>query len=114
MEEVHPGRFHEASRMGADKARRAKPRVIPLLPVWPRRESAALGEVPEPALAGELWLYLRHLRDWVELGQSATTELFHAVSTDRVRVRGRARLVHWRPNSRRGRKRHPRRNHWAA
>jgi tetratricopeptide (TPR) repeat protein len=87
MEEVHSGRFHEASRMGADKARKAKPRVIPPLPVWPRRESAVLSEVPETALAIELWLYLRHLRDWVDSGQNATTELFHPASTDRVRSR---------------------------
>lgn len=73
--------------MAADKARKAKPRVIPPLPVWPRRESAVLSEVPEPALTVELWLYLRHLRDWVDSGQSAATELLHPFSSEGVRSR---------------------------
>ncbi|HEY0022963.1 MAG TPA: hypothetical protein VGB24_08635 [Longimicrobium sp.] len=73
--------------MGADKARKAKPRVIPPLPVWPRQESAVLDEVPEPAIAVELWLYLRHLRDWVDVRNRGRTELFVSAPTHQVRRR---------------------------
>ena len=79
--------FYKAIRMGAEKGRRAKPRVIPPLPVWRRQESAVLEEVLEPALALELWLYLRHLRDWVDVPEHGTTELFVSAPTNQVRRR---------------------------
>jgi len=73
--------------MGAEKARKAKPRVIPPLPPWLRRESAVLAEVPEPALAVELWIYLRHLRDWVNVVDRGRTAVFVSTPTQQVRRR---------------------------
>jgi tetratricopeptide (TPR) repeat protein len=60
-----------------------KPRVIPPLPAWPCREAAILAEVTDAALAAELWLQLRHVRDWLDAHEGAA-ELFPPRPTPRV------------------------------
>lgn len=76
--------------MAPDRSQHPKPRVIPPLPAWPRREAAILAEVTDPAVAAELWLQLRHVRDWLE-ARDVADELFPA-PTPRVLAR-RAQAV---------------------
>jgi tetratricopeptide (TPR) repeat protein len=72
--------------MALDRPLHIKPRVIPPLPAWPRREAAILAEVTDPALAAELWLQLRHARDWLD-APDAAAELFPARPAPRVLAR---------------------------
>lgn len=60
---------------------------MPPLPVWSDRADDILREVSEPAISVELWVQLRHLRDWLAFSTRTAAELFHARPSARVIAR---------------------------
>jgi tetratricopeptide (TPR) repeat protein len=65
----------------------SKPRVIPPLPGWPRKEAAILVEVTDAAVAAELWVQLRHVRDWLQAAQEGAQDLFHEHPSSKILAR---------------------------
>jgi tetratricopeptide (TPR) repeat protein len=60
---------------------------MPPLPVWPNRADALLREIPGEVIAIELWIQLRHLRDWLAFPNNPPADLFNPLPSERVLAR---------------------------
>lgn len=72
-----------AEHTPTSEEKRERPRVLPPLPHWSSGADFLLREIPDPGVAAELWIQLRHLRDWLT-SLTDSTGLFHAEPSERI------------------------------
>jgi tetratricopeptide (TPR) repeat protein len=65
-----------------------RPRVLPPLPLWSNGADVVLTEISDERLAVELWIQLRHLRDWLAFTSGSRQDaLFPPYPSERVMTR---------------------------
>jgi tetratricopeptide (TPR) repeat protein len=72
----------------AGRGQHTRPRVLPPLPLWSNGVDVMLEEIPDERLALELWIQLRHLRDWLAFPAGSRPDgLFPPCPSERVLTR---------------------------